>query len=375
MSLLRPDEIRLSSILGELLDPDGRHAQGRKFWDLFVKHFNLPAWSNYASRIRVQTEVLTDGVERTDRRIDLLVEIDDRWAIAVENKPWAADQDRQVADYLAHLHVRYPSGHTLIYLSGTGDGPTESSISDAERTQAISAERLLVKDFGQLIPWLTACRHECEAPTVAAFLKEFEDYIRAEFLGVQDMAEQKIIIGEATRNAESIEAAIELIMAGSAIKEALLRKLPEQILERITERGHSWSLTPESDRWWDQYQGFTICLDQQDRYGIRFQFEQAQLRGFFFGIKKDQEAPPLPEVCQALDREFNCRCKVSDHWAWWRNFDAPLYDWNASVESWQQVADGRLAERILGLVGRVYQRLRQDELLTHLSNSPRPNVS
>lgn len=369
LSLLSPDELRLSAVLAELLDPQGRHAQGRKFWDLFVKHFGLPAWANYASKIRVRTEVLTDGAERADRRIDLLVEIDDRCAIAIENKPWAADQDRQVADYLTHLQVRYPSDHALIYLSGVGSAPAPSSITATERTQAEFDTRLVIAGFGQLVPWLAACRHVCEASTVAAFLKEFEDYIRAKFMGVQDMAEQEIIIEEATRNAESIGAAMEVIMAGSAIKESLLRNLPGQLQDRITKQGYSWSLTPESERWWDQYQGFTIRLNPQDSYGIRFQFEQSQLVQFFFGIKKERKAPPLPEVCQALDREFNCRCKVSDDWAWWRNFEAPLYAWNTSVEPWQQLADGRLADEIVEQAERICRRLRQEELLTRLSSS------
>lgn len=363
LSVLAPDELRLSAVLAELLDPQGRHAQGRKFWNLFANHFSLPAWTNYACRVRVETEVLTDGVERADRRVDLLVEIDGKYAIAIENKPWAADQDRQVADYLAHLQVRYPCGHVLIYLSGSGEGPTEGSIDKAERDQAIDGQRLRVMGFSQLIPWLAACRHVCEASTVAAFLKEFEDYIRAKFLGVQDMAEQEIIIEEATRNADSIEAAMELIMAGSAIKEALLRKLPGQVQDRIPKQVPSWTLTPESERWWDQYQGFTIRLNPQDSYGIRFQFEQSLLRGFFFGIKKEPKAPLLPDVCQALDREFNCRCRVSDHWAWWRNLDAPLYDWNVSVEPWQQLADGRLADTIIGLVVRVQACLEDLKLL------------
>lgn len=374
-SLLAPDELRLSAVLAELLDPQGRHAQGRTFLDFFVLPFGLPAWANEASQIRVQTEVLTDGAEKTERRIDLLVELDDRWAIAIENKPWAADQDRQVADYLTHLHVRYPNSHVLIYLSATGNAPAAFSITDVERAQAESAKRLLITGFGQLLPWLTACRHACKAPTVASFLREFEEYIQAEFLGVQDMAERETIVEEATRNAESIGAAMELLMAGSAIKEALLCKLMKQVQDRITERSHPWLLTAESDRWWDQYQGFTIRLNPQDSYEIRFQFEQSQLREFFFGIKKDRKAPQLPEVCQALDWEFNCRCKVSDDWAWWRNFDGPLYDWNASVDPWQDISNGHLAEKIVALADRIYQRLRQDEVLTHLRNSPCPTVS
>lgn len=369
LALLRPDELRLSSLVAEMLDPQGRHAQGRRFWNLFVSCFELPTWAHNPSQIQVRTEVQTDGAEWKERRIDLMVELDKKWAIAIENKPWAADQDRQVADYLTHLHVRYPMGHVLIYLSGIGNGPELSSISEDERIRAVTDGKLRIAGFSQLIPWLAACRHECEAPTVGAFLKEFEDYIRAEFLGVQDMAEREIIIQEATRNAEAVEAALEIAMAGAAIKEKLLRDLLLQLQDRMVGAGRPWSLTPESN-YWERYKGFTIHLDPRDNYTVRFQFEQALHRGFFFGIKKGRDEAHLDDVRQTLDREFNCVCKYSADWTWWRDLDTPLCDWGNSTEAWQRIPDGTLADELFALIERIYQCLEQEELLPRLQMAP-----
>lgn len=266
-----------------------------------------------------------------------------------------------------HLGTLYPEGHVLIYLSGLGNGPDQHSISEEERIRAETNGKLRIAGFGQLIPWLAACRSNCEAPAVAAFLKEFEDYIRAEFLGVQDMTEREMIIREATRNAESVGTALEIAMASAEIKEKLFRDLLTQVQSRIASSGRSWHLTTESN-YWERYKGFAIrLLDSRDRYVIRFQFEQAQYKQFFFGIKKERVDRHLDAVCQALDREFNCACKVSDDWTWWRDLDAPLHNWSNSIEPWQQIPNGKLAEEIVGLVDRIYQRLRHDELLAHLS--------
>jgi PD-(D/E)XK nuclease superfamily/Triosephosphate isomerase len=247
LTLLRPDELRLSSLLAELLDPEGNHAQGRKFWNLFAEHFELPAWAGHAKQFRIQTEAQTDGSDRTERRIDVLVELDGKSAVAIENKPWAADQNGQVSDYLDHLQVRYPSEHVLIYLSGNGRDPEPSSIRDEEKNIAFSQGRLQVVGFSDLLPWLAACRSACEAPTVATFLCEFENYIRAEFLGVQDMIENDLIIEEATRNAASIEAAFEIARAANNIKKKLLGDLEVQIRSLMKEAHTPWNLTANTD--------------------------------------------------------------------------------------------------------------------------------
>ncbi|MFL9897921.1 PD-(D/E)XK nuclease family protein [Paraburkholderia fungorum] len=365
LSLLRPDEIRLSSLLAELFDPAGSHAQGRKFWDLFAEHFELPAWAVDAKQFQIRTEVQTDGADRVERRIDVLVALDGRSAVAIENKPWAADQTGQVSDYLTHLHVRYPGDHVLIYLSGNGRGPEASSIGDEEMKLALAQGRLQLIGFADLLPWLAACRSACEAPSVVAFLGEFENYIRAEFLGVQDMIENDLIVEEATRNPAAIEAAFEIARAANNIKQKLLGDLEAQIRALMKETHTPWMLTVDTD-WSAKGQGFSFQLSPNDCYTVRFQFELSDWRQFFFGLTKFPPAAHLDDVREALDSEFNCRSKTSDHWTWYRDFESPLWDWNLTSAPWQRIAEGEMARKIVSIVEQIYRRLDRSQLLSQL---------
>jgi len=365
LALLRPDELRLSSLFAGLLDPNGNHAQGRKFWDLFAEHFKLPAWAGHAQRFQIRTEVQTDGCDRMERRIDVLVELDGKSAVAIENKPWAADQNGQVSDYLDHLHVRYPGQHVLIYLSGNGRGPELSSIREEEKNIAFSQGRLQVVGFSDLLPWLAACRSACEAPTVAAFLSEFENYIREEFIGVQDMIENDLIVEEATRNAATIEAAFEIGRVANDIKKKLLGDLEDQIRALLADARRPWVLTTNSD-WSEKAQGLCFQLAPEDCYTIHFLFVLNEWRQFFFGLSKVPSDPHLEDVRQALDSEFNCRSKKSDHWTWYRDFESPLWDWNLTAVPWQRIADGEMAKMIFSLVEKIYRRLEHDKLLSQL---------
>ena len=276
VSLLRPDELRLSVVLAELLDPAGSHAQGRRFWALFAEHFQLPAWTRNARNLRVRTEVRTDALSTTERRIDVLIELDGDAAVAIENKPWATDQADQVADYLLHLSRRYSNGHLLLYLSGNGRGPESPSIRDADRIIVLADGRFLVAGFADLLPWLAACRSACEAPAVTAFLSELETYIRAEFMGVQDSMKTSLIVEEATRNGAAVEAALEIARAVDDIRVKLLDDLEGQLRALIAEAHQPWTLTADTN-WSAKGQGFSFQLASRDSYTVRFQFELSGL--------------------------------------------------------------------------------------------------
>ena len=76
---------------------------------------------------------------KANRRVDISVEIKPReprdkepFCLAIENKPYAADQPNQVKDYLDYLKERYQDRALLIYLSRSGDAPSEDSIKASE---------------------------------------------------------------------------------------------------------------------------------------------------------------------------------------------------------------------------------------------------
>ncbi|MDH6149336.1 MULTISPECIES: PD-(D/E)XK nuclease family protein [Paraburkholderia] len=365
LSLLRLDELRLSSLLAELLDPAGRHAQGRTFFDLFVESLQLPEWVHNSRHADVRTESTTDALDRAERRIDILIVLDGQAAIAIENKPWAADQDRQIADYLDHLKQAYAKNYVLLYLAPDGRSPAETSIAATEKKQAEQDEKLRIVGFSELLPWLRACRNASEASNVASFLSEVEQYICREFLGIQDMAEMDALIGEVTRNAATVEAAFEIARAVGAVKQKLLGDLEVQLRKLLAESDRTWILTVDA-AWASRYQGFSFQFSPGDRYLLRFQFEQSDCRQFFFGFRKDPADSHPEEVRDALDREFGCKGKRSDHWTWYQNFEAPLWDWTLTAIPWQQVTSGEMAKMIVSRVETVYRRLEADKLLSRL---------
>jgi hypothetical protein len=381
LELLRPDEMRLSGILAELLNPEGRHAQGWVFWNLFARQFELNAVMDYPNQVEIKTEVPTDALEGNEnRRIDILAEIDGKTrALAIENKPWAADQQRQIADYLDHLQSRYKNGFMLVYLSGGGSPPGDNSIAKDERDKAMVDARLRVVPYGELIPWLERCRSQCTAPKVSDFLREFEEYIRGQFMGNKDMTERNAVINAALKSAETIGAAMEIVRASTEIRESLCEKLANDVRQRLAEDKElagvhlmfQDKLELEAGRWWNKWEGFTFLLgSEKDRHGLRFQFDKHEFNGFNFGIadRNQENQHDLPDdVRKVLNENFGISLeKQQGSWAWWHNLGEPLRKWGNEVEPWVQIKNGELAEKILENVRRVYRALKQVNLIDKL---------
>ena len=97
LDYVKTDELGLSRILADLLDPDGPHGQGTLFLERFVDGLeDLRDWPDLRDR-RISVDV--EHVIRANRRIDIYIEIGDAKAthcLAIENKPYAEDQKNQI---------------------------------------------------------------------------------------------------------------------------------------------------------------------------------------------------------------------------------------------------------------------------------------
>ncbi len=140
LDYLRTDELGLSRIIADLFNPNGKHGQGASFLQSFLNKLRNEencvvdsSWPDLRSeRISVAREkTIEDG-----RKVDIYVKIESnsgRYCLAIENKPYAEDQHRQVADYLKHLREGYDKDKfVLIYLSPRGEFPSESSLKTSE---------------------------------------------------------------------------------------------------------------------------------------------------------------------------------------------------------------------------------------------------
>ena len=111
LDYLRQDELGLSRIVADLLDPTARHGQGTLFLAAFLGLDGVRDALRWPDLDRCRIMVITERQIDHERRIDVSVEIVDAegnaCCLAIENKPYAADQPKQVEDYLSSLESRY----------------------------------------------------------------------------------------------------------------------------------------------------------------------------------------------------------------------------------------------------------------------------
>ena len=284
---LRDDELGLSRIIADLLDPDGEHGQGATYQKAMLELLEVPPAASDSSRIRVVTERGFGG-----RFIDITVDIptdDGPFCLAFENKPYAGDQHRQCIDYLESLDGEYDGRFLLVYLppryrmpdesslrledyrrhwtkyfrvlpyvaddaphgddgpadedggasvradSGADDAPAEDTATDHE-TAAAHADAV-VGDGASLADWFGTCWKLSEAERLRWFLREAQLYCREHF-GDSTMTdtEARYIREYLDQNPRHLDAAFAVARAWPAVEHDVCRRFLEHLRDRVEER-------------------------------------------------------------------------------------------------------------------------------------------
>ena len=168
----------------------------------------------------------------TLRRMDILIEIfchGEKYALCIENKPFASDQKNQLKDYADELEQRYPNQWQLIYLSGSGKEPSEYSISKEDSELLQSQSKLAVLGYADLIKWLTECILYTKNDRVKVFLEELKLYISQNFITQLSNEEQTVMLKNILDHDDYIKALIEVETLKLQVQENLLVKFKEDL--------------------------------------------------------------------------------------------------------------------------------------------------
>ena len=239
LSYLRDNELGLSRIIADLLNPQARHGQGGLFLEcllnllkddfrrqqhgdaqvLFLEcllnllkgRFEVGGHFDEQSSVTVECERSIKDKHHLDisGRLDISVEIQAKYCLVIENKLRADDQPNQVKNYLDLLkgkyekHLlkgKYEKRFLLIYLSPTGAGPSEKSIKKEELKKSEWQDRFAIMPYWQgrdesnqegtgqedefskfrikssLADWLGECRKNCEVERLRWFLSDAEQF-------------------------------------------------------------------------------------------------------------------------------------------------------------------------------------------------------
>ncbi len=198
LDYLRTDELGLSRIVADLLNPHGNHGQGAAFLKLLLEGLQYSAASEHLDHASVEVEV--EKTIKDDRRLDICVGIGGH-CLAIENKPYAGDQQDQIKDYLGWLKGQRFKSSKLIYLSPKGEPPSQESIelvhlgaeSDADSFKIMPYHEVDRNAWGDgfddyrldytLTEWLADCRKNCDVDRLRWFLREAETFCTRTFGG------------------------------------------------------------------------------------------------------------------------------------------------------------------------------------------------
>ena len=257
------DELGLSKIISDLLNPNQNHGQQYLFLNELIRLFTTLGNSSITlppdvstiknSSVLVTTEKYIDN----GRRIDILIEFAtsaETYCIAIENKPFAGDQENQIKDYLKYLVKKFGDYFLLIYLSSYGEPPDEHSVDiNYLNANGIEGNRFAILPFVyyrdesdeleqyrvqfSFVEWLTGCQKLCVAQRLRLFLQDFEKYCQNEF-GEQTMTthgEKEFIKSFLMKNPENLKYALAVSESWSELCSETFKNFLNLLCIRIKE--------------------------------------------------------------------------------------------------------------------------------------------
>ena len=242
----------LSWIIANLLNPKGTHGQKTLFLEQFIriclpKIQNNTVWQNYLENL-TQTEVETEATtwaNQAYRRMDIYLSArinSETFGICIENKPYANDQENQLADYFLELENRKLSQKHLVYLCEYGE-PSNYSVTKDVLESWIKNQLISFVTYSQLVVWLTECKKDCQNHSVTEFLNQFIKFIRKQFMGVEDMNQENTVIESIMGNSTSLASAMRVYNAIPDVQAKLIEKLTEQLKQKFNEKSYLPTVT------------------------------------------------------------------------------------------------------------------------------------
>ncbi len=258
---LRDNEVGLSQIIAHLFNPLANHGQGTFFLQHFLEFvINEKNWNHLAPHtVNVETEHST----HEGRRIDIYVEIlgENSFVLAIENKPYAGDQENQVLDYLKYLDEK-KRDFLLVYLSSGGQGPSEWSFPQNERCEW--AEKFTIMAYAEpgddlnesqiteneipgfqyedeyqevksLAAWLKICKEKCEVDRLRWFLADAENFCTKTFGNSKSTDEVEVRIVEKFLFEKENRKYLKTAYAVNKAWRNVVNKIVERFFEQLTE--------------------------------------------------------------------------------------------------------------------------------------------
>lgn len=364
LEFLDTRERGLSRIIAWLLDPHGSHAQGSRFLSAFTRWLDLDdAWRTDVDAAKVMIEAPTSASGRSGY-VDILVRVGNR-TLAIENKPKAIDQEGQVRRYLSDLATRRLDEYCVLYLSGTGEGPSARSIKTSALDVAVADGSLKIRGYDALTAWLESCLELCRAPSVGFMLDAILKHIRKEFGGVSDVKEAIALASDICGSQNKLEAALALFEAEATVHEQLMALLTEKVGAAVRSK-RGWRVLRD-DLGRTKYSSLVIGLSPHASIGFGIQFDKNDHGGLFYGVRS-LDNRSLPRNVKPVLKELMGAKAGTAGWPVWKYFgpNDRFFPMARDVDRdfWLATQSGKLASLLIAYAEEVERVLGERKLLT-----------
>ena len=367
LDYLREDELGLSRIIADLLNPKKSHGQGPLFLQTLLNLERLKSTRNWPDLDKSQILVENERKTTASRSIDISVHIDGTdgktCCLAIENKPYAGDQENQVKDYLEYLEKEYGERFLLIYISPTGEGPSDRSIHKTELVAKWKGRFAIMPYYrGQedqandfriphsLADWLGECRKNCEAERLRWFLRDAVIFCQQRFGGeaMVNSIERKTVSDFLLRDPGNLETALAVSESWPYVRdkvcEEFLKQLCSQIKKEVKEKLKEYA---DDMQFYHEYTGsdgrsrIWLCRDCWAPYeagrsdsnqctSILLESVRHEPNGWYIGVFS-------PRKCLAEElRNKLGRGRRESLWPWWVWVDDDKKNWNSLVPKLHQ---------------------------------------
>lgn len=212
---LKQKENYHSAFIAELLNPKGNHGMGDALLNEFLQtiDYQLPTFAS--AKATVQTEAFLGSIneDKTEGgRADILLYTLNGSAIVIENKIYAADQERQLERYDRHLRQNFNRDNSLLlYLTLDGKQASEHSVHYTIDYKPISYKQ-------HIYQWLERCTALAfDKPFVRETIVQYQNIIK----DLCNMETPNTHLTEIALQDNNIEATMALLNGYDAINQAI----------------------------------------------------------------------------------------------------------------------------------------------------------
>ncbi len=351
-----------SAVIASLLNPKNSHGCRSAFLSLFMEKLSdllkenvkIPYDEHDLEECNIYVEHYVPG-----GRIDILIKLSNDYAVIIENKIYAGDQEKQLYRYKQFADNTYGKGNYLIvYLTLDAHSPNENSVKGerGKLEDGIDFHRISYRDF--ILEWLSACKEKASsAPLVRETITQYYNLI-AKMTNRNMEASINEELVNLLANKENISAVFKI---NEVYKKVLNRVCNTTLLEQIEEIAKELKLRCDYKKdkpiiWYERWRGqFFFSKEEWKHFSIGFEFMGDNLSKLNYGViyRNPAEKGNLTKIKDEIHKRSG-KSNETEWWVFFKQFKDP--NWNNN-DVFTRLYNGEIKSEIINNINEVLKLL------------------